>query len=168
MRFMPLVTFCTMIGTAIIATAQPSGIPADAKRLKDRLTGESKGPATHNPQCRLFTQEEIARYLGEAVQPAENAAAGSGCIWPAKAGEGSALVQVVPSQYLVEPKLAQGYKPLPGVSTRGYVVPEMGGWTAGAVVGEEGIVVSVSGKAASETTAVSLLQETIKRRKREH
>lgn len=166
MRCVPIVAFCIMIGAATIAAAQPSGVPADAKRLKDHLTGDSKGKAANNPQCQLFTQAEIVRYLGEAVQPGENAAAGSGCIWSAKDGEGSALVQVVPSQYLVEPKLAQGYKPLPNVGTRGYAVPEMGGWAAGAVVGEDGIVVSVSGKAAGETTAVALLQETIKRRKR--
>lgn len=166
MRCVPIVVFCTIIGAATIAAAQPSRVPAEAQRLKDQLTGDSKGKAADNPQCRLFTREEIARYVGEAVQPAENAAAGSGCMWSAKDGEGSALVQVVPSQYLVEPKLAQGYKPLPSVGTRGYVVPEMGGWAAGAVVGEDGIVVSVSGKAAGEATAVSLLQETIKRRKR--
>ncbi len=42
---------------------------------------------------------------------------------------------------------------------------EMGGWAAGAVDGEVGIAVSVSGKNAKEDTAVALLQETIKRRR---
>ena len=166
MRVVPIMAFWTIIVAATIAAAQPSGGPADPKRLHDHLSGDSTGKAAQNPQCRLFTQGDIARYLGEAVQPAEHAAAGSGCLWSATAGEGSALVQVVPAQYLVEPTLAQGYKPLPNVGTRGYVVPEMGGWAAGAVVGEEGIVVSVSGKAAGEPTAVALLQETIKRRQR--
>jgi uncharacterized protein GlcG (DUF336 family) len=48
---------------------------------------------------------------------------------------------------------------------KGYVVPEMGGWAAGAVDGEVGVVVSVSGKNAKEDAAVALLQETIRRRK---
>ena len=44
-------------------------------------------------------------------------------------------------------------------------MPEMGGWAAGAVDGEVGVVVSVSGKNAKEDAAVALLQETIRRRK---
>ena len=81
------------------------------------------------------------------------------------AGDADAMVQVVPSGYLVPPTLARGFKAVPGLGAKGYVVPEMGGWTAGAVDGEVGIAVSVSGKNAKEDAAVALLQETIKRRK---
>ncbi|MCU0973254.1 MAG: hypothetical protein MUF80_04775, partial [Burkholderiales bacterium] len=93
-------------------------------------------------QCKLFTQNEIARYVGEPVQPGENAAGGSVCQWSSKDGEADAMVQVVPSSYLVPPMLARGFKAVPGLGTKGYVVPEMGGWTAGTVDGEVGVVVS--------------------------
>jgi hypothetical protein len=159
-----IVAFCGLLGFSIAVTAQ-GGAASDAKKLKDQLTGDAAAKAASNPQCKLFTQVEIARYVGEPVQPGENAAGGSACQWSSKDGEADAMVQVVPSSYLVPPKLAKGFKAVPGLGAKGYVVPEMGGWAAGAVDGEVGVVVSVSGKNAKEDAAVALLQETIRRRK---
>ncbi len=35
----------------------------DPNKVKDQLTGDAKGSAADNPQCRLFTTAEIAAYL---------------------------------------------------------------------------------------------------------
>ena len=71
-----------------------------------------------------------------------------------------AVVQVVPSRYFAEPSGSKGFKPLPKIGTKGFVAPQYGGWSAGAIVGEVGI------KTAKESAAIALLEETIKRRKR--
>jgi hypothetical protein len=77
-----------------------------------------------------------------------------------------AVVQVVPSRYFAEPSGSKGFKPLPKIGTKGFVAPQYGGWSAGAIVGEVGIWVNVSRKTAKESAAIALLEETIKRRKR--
>jgi hypothetical protein len=82
----------------------------------------------------------------------------------AKDEDGDMMVTVVPARYHEEPKLAKGYKSLPNLGTRGFSVPEMGGWAAGVIKGEDAIKVSVAGAGASEKMAVELLQETLKRR----
>jgi hypothetical protein len=50
------------------------------------------------------------------------------------------------------------------VGVKGYVVPEMGGWAAGSILGAQAVRVSLDGKGASESTVVELLKETMKRR----
>jgi len=149
---------------AVLAAAAAAQ-PQDAKKARDRLTGDAAGAAAHNPQCKLFTPAEAGQYIGEPVAAGQNAAMGSGCQWAAKGDGGDVLVQVVPANYFTPPSLAKGYKALTSIGSKAYVVPEMGGWVAGALVGTEGVVVSVAGKAASETQAVALLRETLKRRK---
>ena len=52
----------------------------------------------------------------------------------------------------------------PSITVRGFVSPEADGWTAGAIVGTDAIVVSVEGAAASEANTVALLKDTIERR----
>ncbi len=141
-----------------------NGQTTDPKLLKDQLTGDAKGKASTNPQCKLFTQVEIAAYVGAQVGSGENAAGGLGCYWHDKAYGASATVSVVPPNYFPEPTEVKGFKRLPNVGSKGWVAPDSG-WSAGAVVGDAAIVVGVSGKMASEASAVALLQEAIKRRK---
>ena len=148
---------------ALLATAA-SGQTTDPDKLKDQLTGDAKAPASANPQCKLFTQAEIATHVGAQVGPGENAAGGAGCNWHDKNYSASATVSVVPPNYFPVPDGVKGFKRLPEVGTKGWVAPDSG-WSAGAVVQDKAVVVTVSGKKASEALAVTLLQEAIKRRK---
>jgi len=132
--------------TATVAAADPSGAQPD------------------NPQCELFTAAEIAKYIGEPVSSGQNAALGSGCQWLAADGTGDVIVAVVPSSYHEPPRAAPGYRALPDVGSQGFIAPQLDGWVAGAIVGEDAIRVSAAGATASEATTVSLLQDTIKRR----
>lgn len=158
--FKPAAIVASMLLAASAHAQQP-----DPKKLKDALTGDAKGGASANPQCRLFTQAEISIHAGTALGPGQNAAGGTGCMWTAKDDESSALVQVAPARFASPPTGMKGYKKLPGVGTRGWVAPDRG-WSAGALVEEEAIVVVISGKKATEASAVALLQDVIKRRKK--
>jgi hypothetical protein len=161
----PYKTFAACVFAALASAAAAQGVPQDAKKAKDRLTGDAAGKAADNPQCKLFTPAEAGKYIGEPVGVGQNAAMGSGCQWPAKGDGGDVMVQVVEARYFTAPSAAKGYKPLSGIGSKAYVLPEMGGWVAAALVGQEAVLVSVAGKAASEAQAVALLQETLKRRK---
>ena len=153
------------IVAATLLAASGNAQQPDPKKLKDQLTGDVKGAASANPQCKLFTQAEISAHAGAPLGPGQNAAGGTGCMWSDKDFESSAIVQVVPANYFSEPTLVKGFRQLPDVGTRGWVAPDSG-WSAGALVQDEAIVVEVSGKKATEASAIALLQEVIKRRKK--
>jgi hypothetical protein len=97
--------------TLLAAISCGAGAVTSANKLKDRLTGDDKTNAADNPQCKLFTAGEIAKYLGQPAKPGENAASGTGCSWSATKEDGAdALVQVVPARYFVAPREAKGFK----------------------------------------------------------
>ena len=137
----------------------------DPKKTADQLTGDAKGSAANNPVCKLFTAAEASKYVGKTVGNGKNAAGGSGCQWADKDYDGDMMVQIVAASYHVPPTLAQGYQAMPDLGTKGFVVPEMGGWKAAVVRGNESILVSVTGPNASQKTAIALLKETLTRRK---
>ena len=137
----------------------------DPKKTAGILTGDAKGSAANNPVCRLFTAAEASRYVGKTVGAGENAAMGSGCQWAAKDYDGDMMVQIVPVSYHEQPTLAKGFQRLPEIGPKAFVVPEMGGWKAATLRGEESIIVSVAGPAANQQQAVALLKETLTRRK---
>lgn len=138
---------------------------ADPNKTKDQLTGDAKGSAAANPQCKLFTPAEIAKYLGVSVGAGKNAAGGAGCDWTDKEFEGQALLTVVgPSQY-TEPSAVKGFKRLPGIGKKAWVAPDSG-WSAGALLDDAVVLVNLDSKKASETAVVAFLQETVKRRKK--
>lgn len=152
------------VALAMLLAASANGQTTDPKRLKDQITGDAKGRPSANPQCKLFTQAEIAVYAGAQVGAGENAAGGAGCNWHDKAYGTSVTVSVVPPNYFPEPTEVKGFKRLPEVGSKAWVAPDSG-WSAGAVVKDAAVVVVVSGKKATEASAVALLQEAIKRRK---
>ena len=153
----PLLIGCILaIG---VASAQ------DPKKTADQLTGDAKGSAANNPACKLFTAAEASKYVGKTVGEGKNAAMGSGCQWAAKDYDGDMMVQIVPASYHEQPTLAKGFKAIPELGTKGFVIPEMGGWKAAVLRGTESIIVTVAGPAASQQTAVALLKETLSRRK---
>jgi hypothetical protein len=157
-------SIATAVVLAMLTAASANG-QTDPKKLKDQLTGDAKGAASGNPQCKLFTQAEITAYVGAQVGPGENAAGGAGCNWHDKDYEARAMVTVVPPNYFPQPTLVKGFKRLPDVGSKGWVAPDSG-WSAGALAQDVAIVVVISGKTATEASAVRLLQEVIKRRKK--
>jgi len=156
-------SFTSAIAVAVLLVASAHGQQTAPGKLKDQLTGDAKAAASSNPQCKLFTQAEIAGYVGVTVGRGENAGGGTGCSWNDKDYEVSAMVSVVPPRYFPQPTLMKGFKRLPGVGNKGWVAPDSG-WSAGALVQDVAIVVNLSGKKASEASVVAFLQEAIKRR----
>ena len=139
-------------------------IDPTAEELAGILTGDAMVDEGANPQCALFSSDEIAAYVGEPVLAGENAGMGMGCQWVAIAGEGDAMVTVVPSEYAERPTLAPGFKEVTSVGPDAFVVPEIGGWAAGVTTGDSFVKVSVAGPEASEESALDLLVEVLKRR----
>ncbi|MBC7499066.1 MAG: hypothetical protein H7315_00940 [Herminiimonas sp.] len=152
----------TGIVLALLCTAAASLAQTNPNTLKDQLTGDAKGSAAANPQCKLFTRAEVAAYVGMPVGPGQNNSGGAGCRWSYKEYEAWATVSVVPPNYFPEPNEVKGFKRLPSVGKKAWVAPDSG-WSAGAIVGDKAFVVVVYGKNASELAAVSMLQEAIKR-----
>lgn len=151
------------VALAVLIAVSAQAQQTDPHTLKDQLTGDAKGLAANNPQCKLFTPAEITGYAGKPVGSGDNAAGGAGCIWYDVDDEVSVTVTVVPPNYFPEPMLVKGFKRLPDIGKKGWVAPDSD-WSAGALVQDVAIVVAISGKAASEAATVRLLQETIKRR----
>jgi hypothetical protein len=158
------------IATIIVLALVPlagcgqAGAPENAQERADALTGDATGSAADNPMCKLFTQEEAAAYLGKPVNPGRNAGMGTGCQWAARSGEGDVMVVTVPADYAERPTMAEGFRDAPEAGKDGFVVPEMGGWAAGAVVGDEFVKVSIAGGEASDAAALTLLKEAIARK----
>lgn len=157
-----LVLFASLF--AMACGGGQSGVPDEARKAADKLTGDDKGAAADNPQCKLFTPAEAGKFNGERVEAGRNAGMGTGCQWVAADGDGDVMVVVVPAEYHEAPTMAEGYKAISDVGTRGFVAPELGGWAAGAITGEQAVRVSVAGSGASEAMALALLREAIKRR----
>jgi hypothetical protein len=164
-RIRDMRTLLILLVLGIGFTSSAGSQQTDPKKLRDHLTGDAKGKAANNPQCQMFTQTEIVRFLGAAVGPGENVAGGNGCGWSDKEYESRASVTVVPPSYFPEPSGVKGFKRLPNIGKRAWVAPD-DGWSAGALFDDAAIVVGLSGKTATEAAVVALLQETIKRRKK--
>jgi hypothetical protein len=111
----------------------------------------------------MFSSQEAGSYIGEPVGPPENAAMGSGCAWPSAAGGGEVVVAIVSSDDHAPPKAAAGFRKIGSPGREGFVVPDMGGWIAGAIVGNKAIRVTVIGKGASDGTASKLLSDAASR-----
>jgi hypothetical protein len=157
-----------MLGGSLVLSAcgggQPVAPPGDALKTAAALRADASTIVADNPQCNLFTVAEIGKYIGEPVSSGQNAALGTGCQWLAVDGTGDVIVAVVPSSYHEAPTLAAGYRAVADVGNNGFVAPQLDGWIAGAIVGEDAIRVSAAGASATEETAITLLKDTIKRR----
>ena len=73
------------------------------------------------------------------------------------------LIQAIPEDYFERPSRMKGFKEMPALGKKGFVAPDEG-WTAGAIIGKEGVYADIDSKAATEARAIELLKETIKRR----
>ena len=72
------------------------------------------------------------------------------------------MIQVVPASDFEAASEAPGYKELPDAGEKGFVVPQMGGWQAGAIKGQKAVMIS-TGASSSEAKATSFLKEAMKR-----
>lgn len=155
-----------VISPLVITFVLAAGLLAqDPKKTADVLSGDAKGSAANNPVCKLFTAAEASKYAGKTVENGKNAAMGSGCQWASKDYEADMMVQIIPASYHGQPTLAKDYQAMPELGNKGYVVPQMGGWTAAVIRDKESINVSVSGPKAGKDTVVALLKETLSRHK---
>ena len=114
-----------------------------------------------NPLCKIFAPDELKPYIGAAVLPPENAT--GGCQWAEKDGDGDVTIGVADARYHSENNLSDTYQPVSDVGTKGYSTQAMGGWQAGAIIGEQTVNVMIAGPAASREQAIALLKETVKR-----
>lgn len=144
--------------------SDPSNV-REAQKTAAVLSGDDKGEAASNPQCKMFTVAEIANYGGGPVNPGRNAAMGTGCQWTGVKddGTGTVMLQIVSADYHSPPSGAPGFRKLPDVGKQGFVAPETGGWQAGAIQGERSINVSAGG---SEAKTIDFLREAMKRANR--
>ena len=149
------------LGTAACSKT-PQASAGDAQQLAAGLTGDARGSASDNQQCKMFTPAEIAAYEGAAVGAGSNAAMGTGCQWSDTSDNDSAMVQVVRASDHEPATAAPGYKPLPQVGQEGFVVPQMGGWHAAAISGGKSVNVQTGAK-SDQARTVAFLQEAIKR-----
>lgn len=159
----------TLIAFGLIAALAGCGesgsdTTSDAQRAADQLTGDATGAAADNPLCKLFTAEELEAYVGEPLNGPRNAAMGSGCQWPAKDDDGDVMLQVIPASYHANPRGAEGYREIPDLGPKSYVVFQLQSWLAATLVGDESVMAAVAGQGASPEKAEALLRETLKRR----
>ena len=124
------------LALGLVGCSKNPGVPGDAQKAADVLSGDAAGGAGDNPICKMFTVAEIAAYEGVPVEAGINAAMGSGCQWMDTKGDGYVLLQVLPEDYFQVRSRSAGFKDLPDVGKEGFVVPEMaglGGWAGGAI-----------------------------------
>ncbi|MBS0641303.1 MAG: hypothetical protein JSS43_15625 [Proteobacteria bacterium] len=117
-----------------------------------------------NDRCALLTRQEAASILGMPVSPGKTAGpAASACQFD-NDDDGYVQVQVIDDpRYWSPPKLAPDFRKVTGIGKEAYVVPEMGGWTAGALLEGRLAVVSLSGGKSSADAAVNLLRTVVGR-----
>ena len=136
----------------------------------DSATGTDGGGAAAagagDGLCGTYTALEIEQRIGIPVE--DGSAAGPGgtaCQWDA-ASEADAWVQIQvidDTEYWEKPDLAPGYEAVPGIGSEAFVVPEMGGWKAGALTETSVAYVSMAGGSSTETTSVELLRDLLDR-----
>jgi len=127
----------------------------------------STSAAPSSDLCSLFTTEEIKELLGAPVGAGKVAGPmDTACHWSGSTDAAAvyAQIQVInDTSYWSKPTLAKGYEALSGISKEAFVVPELGGWSAGAVTDTAVVSVAVNGGTADRDAAVKLLRLFIER-----
>ncbi|MEO8450508.1 MAG: hypothetical protein ABI647_11985 [Gemmatimonadota bacterium] len=127
-------------------------------------------PASH--LCSLLAAEEIEGVLGGPVGPGMVAGpGGTACQWDGMGGRGFgspifAQARVInDKRFWSPPTEVGGYEPVRSVGTEAYVVPDIGGWTAGALTDSSVVTVTLNGGTADRGHAVKLLRILVARMK---
>lgn len=135
---------------------------SDQHNATDIVTGDARLAASTNRACKLFSAAEAGNLMGEVAGSAENAAMGSGCSWAGARG-GQFTVTILPAAEHEPATAAAGFHKIATPGTEGFVVPDMGGWVAGAIVGENAVRITLVGEASTETAAVKALTQAASR-----
>jgi len=135
--------------------------------------------AADNLHCKLFTQIEASAYVGAPVGDGESEVLSNGCSWLDKSGGYKMSVSTSPAGNALKlPRWGfeswEGFRAVPNIGAKAYVVRRPiidvmgtktgGDWQAGAIVGDDYVVVSLKGPKASAGAAESLLKDALKRR----
>jgi hypothetical protein len=148
---------------SIVGCGGESGNSTDPAPASDTpAAASSDAPASG--LCALFTQKEVEEFLGTPVGPGKSAGPlDSACQWDGTTQDNALVqVQVVGENFWEEPRLAEGYESLSGIGKKAFVVPEMGGWKAGALT-EKVIMVSMVGGKADKNTTVKVLRTVLEK-----
>jgi len=113
--------------------------------------------------CTLITAQELEAIVLMQVQPSSAAVSPGGCVWDTPDDpHGFVMVAVVSGDYWETPNHAPGYKALSGIGSEAYVINELDGWKAGALLtGEMAIVVRLDVPGETEAMAVEVLQKVV-------
>lgn len=134
-------------------------------RVTSVTTGSGSGGSTTD-LCETYSALEIEQRIGIPVEDGSVAGpGGTACQWDAKDEDGAHVqIQVIDdTQYWEKPSLAAGYEEKTGIGTEAFVVPELGGWKAGALTDASVAYVSMVGGSSSEDTTVELLRDLLDR-----
>lgn len=142
-----------------------SGDPGNAAQA-ERSSKDTSGTHATTGLCSLFTREEIGALLGTTVEAGYPAGVmkDKACQWDGSADEDAvAHIQWLPVDAWTPPKGARGFERVNGIGREAYVVPELGGWAAGALRDDDGVMVAVAGGTSTRETALELLRELLSR-----
>lgn len=155
----------TAASSSVNTSIADSATPADMAPV----SSDSATTAQSSRLCALFTTAEIIDMLGAPVGDGKVAGPqDTACHWSGSTDAAAiyAQVQVVnDTSYWSTPDLGEGYKELTGIATEAYVIPELGGWAAGALTDNAIFTVAMNGGKASSDSTVNLLRLLMERAK---
>jgi hypothetical protein len=152
--------------SASAAASPETAASADAAASPDSATGAIAASADSSPLCGLFTAQEIEATLGAPVGAGSVAGPlGTACQWNGSSSDATyAQIQVIEDEsYWSAPTLGEGYEELSGIGQEAYVIPELGGWTAGALTDKGIVAVALNGGTASHDSVIQFLRDVIAR-----
>jgi hypothetical protein len=110
--------------------------------------------------CNWFTPAEIRQYLGAEVKAGRvGGPLDSLCQWDGKVDARAFIhIQISSPRSWSMPDLADGFRRVRGIGDVAYIVPEFGGWTAGAKTIARVVLVSGSGGTLTAEKILDLLR----------
>ncbi len=143
------------LGTRIAAVVICAGLGVTA----------SPARATEKPVCAMLSTNDLRAWWGKDMEVRKmvmELPQAAGCDWGATDGKGGLLtVRIVPARYYTEPTLGHGFKRLSGIAEKAFVVPQLGGWSAGARKGAKAVVIQTDGGTSNDKTAITVLKKVI-------
>jgi hypothetical protein len=116
--------------------------------------------------CKMFSNGEVAGFLGKPVKDGHLAGINSGCQWEAvdkSHGSRYFIVNRLPKSDYNEISGAPNFHRVQGIGSRAYIAYDRYGWNAGAVSGDMFTLVFFEGADVPEATALKALRIAITR-----
>ena len=148
------------IDRRVVAIAAGLGLASLSGSLAPPALAQPAGAGEGAKICGWFTPADIATYLGVAVAAGEvNGPLKSQCQWNGKSDGGASIsIQIVPRSDWEVPDLADGFKRVKGIGETAYIVPQFGGWQAGARTAAKVVVVGGRGGTLTAEKTLDLLR----------